>query len=68
MRGYRGPAAIVWGDRDPVLGRVRNHIARLLPQAPVTRTPAGHLLPEEAAEEIAGAIRRVAGLGPDGDR
>ncbi|HWM89040.1 MAG TPA: alpha/beta fold hydrolase, partial [Kofleriaceae bacterium] len=33
---FRGPAAIVWGDRDPILGRVRNWIAGLLPQAEVT--------------------------------
>jgi cis-3-alkyl-4-acyloxetan-2-one decarboxylase len=57
---FRGPAAIVWGDRDPVLGRVRNWIARLLPQAEVTRTEGGHFLQEEVPEPIAAAIRRVA--------
>jgi len=56
---YRGPAAIVWGDRDPVLGRVRRRTARLLPQAPVTRTRAGHFLQEEVPREIAAAIRGV---------
>jgi pimeloyl-ACP methyl ester carboxylesterase len=60
VESYRGPAAIVWGDRDPILGRVRNHIARCLPQAHVTRTEAGHFLQEEVPEQIAEAIRKVA--------
>jgi haloalkane dehalogenase len=57
---YAGPAAIVWGDKDPVLGRVRTHIERLLPHARVTRTQAGHFLQEEVPNEIAEAIRFVA--------
>jgi haloalkane dehalogenase len=60
VEGYRGPAAIVWGDRDPILGRVRRHIESLLPQATVTRTSAGHFLQEEVPEDIAAAIRKVA--------
>ena len=56
---FRGPAAIVWGDRDPVLGSVRNWIAKLLPQAPVTRTQAGHFVQEEVPDQIAAAIRQV---------
>ncbi len=58
--GFKGPAALVWGDRDPVLGRVRSHVERLLPQARVTRTQAGHFLQEEVPSEIADAIRYVA--------
>lgn len=61
VRSYRGPAEIVWGDRDPVLGGVRNHISRMLPHARVTRTNGGHFLQEEVPAEIAGAILRVAG-------
>lgn len=58
---FRGPKAIVWGDRDPVLGvGVRRHIERLFPDAPVTRTDAGHFLQEEVPEAIAAAIRGVA--------
>ena len=34
---FDGPAAIVWGDRDPVLGGVRNWIQQLLPQAEMTQ-------------------------------
>jgi len=56
---FRGPAAIVWGDRDPVLGRARNWIARCFPDAPLTRTSAGHFLQEEVPAEIADAIRYV---------
>lgn len=59
VRSYESPAEIVWGDRDPVLGRVRNHISRMLPQAPVTQTQAGHFLQEEVPDEIARAIARV---------
>jgi haloalkane dehalogenase len=61
VEGYTGPAAIVWGDRDPVLGRVRDRVARSLPQAVVTRTAGGHFLQEEHPAEIAAAIRSVAG-------
>lgn len=61
VEAFDGPAAIVWGDRDPVLGSVRSFIQRLLPQASVTRTGAGHFLQEEVPDEIADAIREVAG-------
>ncbi len=59
-QSFDGPAAIVWGDRDPVLGRVRSWIEQLLPQAEVTRTQAGHFLQEEVPHPIADAIRHVA--------
>jgi haloalkane dehalogenase len=56
---FKGPSAIVWGDRDPVLGGVRTHIERHLPDAPVTRTQAGHFLQEEVPDAIAAAVRDV---------
>jgi haloalkane dehalogenase len=56
---FRGPAALVWGERDPILGRVIGWMEQLLPQAQVTRTQAGHFLQEEVPEEIARAIRGV---------
>ena len=62
VEGFAGPAAIVWGDRDPVLGRVRTWIEKLLPRARVTRTAAGHFLQEEVPAEIAAAVRSVAGV------
>jgi pimeloyl-ACP methyl ester carboxylesterase len=60
VESFEGPAAIVWGDRDPVLGSVRNHVARLLPRARVTRTEAGHFLQEEVPDAIVDAVRYVA--------
>lgn len=60
VEGWTGPAAIVWGDRDPILGSVRTAFERLLPQARVTRTDAGHFLQEEVPDEIAIAVREVA--------
>lgn len=60
VEGFEGPTAIVWGDRDPVLGRVRRHLERTLPGAHVTVTAAGHFLQEEVPAQIAAAIRDVA--------
>ncbi|HEY3357282.1 MAG TPA: alpha/beta fold hydrolase [Polyangia bacterium] len=60
VRGFTGPSALVWGDRDPILGRARARLERLLPRARVTRTAAGHFLQEEVPDEIAAAIRAVA--------
>ncbi|HUQ00067.1 MAG TPA: alpha/beta fold hydrolase [Aeromicrobium sp.] len=61
VEGFDGPAAIVWGDRDPVLRKLKSRTARLLPQASVTSTKAGHFLQEQVPTEIADAVRRVAG-------
>jgi pimeloyl-ACP methyl ester carboxylesterase len=66
VESFRGPAALVWGDRDPVLGSVRSHIARLLPQARVTRTGAGHFLQEEVPGLISDAVCWVNGQLPGG--
>ncbi len=60
VESFRGPAALVWGERDPILGRVLGRAERALPQAEVTRTKAGHFLQEEVPDEIAAAIRSVA--------
>ena len=60
VEGFTGPTAIVWGDRDPVLGSVRGWMEKLFPDAPVTRTDAGHFLQEEVPLEIADAIQDVA--------
>jgi cis-3-alkyl-4-acyloxetan-2-one decarboxylase len=58
---FRGPAAIVWGERDPILARSIRSVEEALPEAAVTLVPAGHFLQEEAPAEIAAAIRDVAG-------
>lgn len=59
VQAWKGPAAIVWGDRDPVLGRLKNRLSRWLPQAEVTSTQGGHFLQEEVPAEIAAAIRSI---------
>lgn len=59
VESYAGPVAVVWGERDPVLGRVLGWIEKLLPRAEVTRTRAGHFLQEEVPADIAAAIRSV---------
>lgn len=56
---FEGPAEIVWGDKDPILGRLFKRVHSMLPNAGVTRTQAGHFLQEEVPEEIAAAIRKV---------
>jgi len=61
VEGFTGPTAIVWGDRDPILGRVRGRVQKLMPNARVTATAAGHFLQEEVPREIADAVRFVAG-------
>jgi haloalkane dehalogenase len=60
VQAFKGPAAIVWGERDPVLGRLRRRAENLLPHARVTSTNAGHFLQEEVPNDIAEAIRYVA--------
>ena len=60
VEAFAGPAAIVWGDRDPILGRLRRRTERQLPHAEVTVTQAGHFLQEEVPVEIAAAVRTVA--------
>ena len=56
------PISLVWGTRDPILGRVINHLERVRPDAKVVRTEAGHFLQEEVPEQLADAILDVAGL------
>lgn len=60
VRGFAGPAAIVWGDRDPILGRALRGVAEALPTARVVTVPAGHYLQEEAPLPVADAILDVA--------
>lgn len=58
--GGGGPLALVWGERDPILGRALARHTRAFPDARVTRTAAGHFLQEEVPEALAAAIRDVA--------
>lgn len=62
-RGFDGPTALVWGTRDPILGRALERHERAFPAAEVIRTEAGHFLQEEVPDELAAAIRSVAAAG-----
>ena len=53
------PIHLVWGTRDPILGRVVNHLERTRPDAKITRTSAGHFLQEEVPDALADAIVAV---------
>ena len=61
IRSWRGPSALVWGQRDPILGRALRRHREALPQASVVETQAGHFLQEEVPEQLAAAVAEVAG-------
>jgi haloalkane dehalogenase len=60
FRTAQVPIALVWGTKDPILGRVIGHVSRLRPDASVVRTSAGHFLQEEVPEALADAVLDVA--------
>lgn len=62
VRSFAGPVELVWGRKDPILGRALKRHRAALPSARVTEVDAGHFLQEEAAQPIAEAVRRLAGL------
>ncbi len=62
VRGFSGPVELVWGGKDPILGRALKRHRAALPSARVTEVDAGHFLQEEAPVPIAQAVRRLAGL------
>jgi cis-3-alkyl-4-acyloxetan-2-one decarboxylase len=59
FRTAKVPIALVWGTKDPILGRVINHLERLRPDATIVRTGAGHFLQEEVPRELADAVLDV---------
>ena len=60
LLSFEGPVALVWGIRDPILGRALSRHLKRLPQASVRRTEAGHFLQEEVPDTLAEAVREVA--------
>ena len=58
---WRGPAALVWGIDDPILGRGFRRLAEAWPQAQRTEARAGHFLQEEVPERLVDAVRHVRG-------
>jgi haloalkane dehalogenase len=59
VEGWEGPAALVWGLRDPILGRALRRHREALPQASVRESQAGHFLQEEVPDLLAEAIHEV---------
>jgi haloalkane dehalogenase len=59
VRAFAGPMALVWGMKDPILGPSLRRHERAFPNAPVTRTEAGHFLQEEVPEALAAAVEDV---------
>jgi haloalkane dehalogenase len=55
-RSFEGPVRLVWGTRDPILGRALKGTRELFPDAEVVETDAGHYLQEEVPGELAAAI------------
>jgi haloalkane dehalogenase len=61
FRTVEVPISIVWGTKDPVLGRVINHLERMRPDAKVVRSDrAGHFLQEEVPDLLADALLSIA--------
>jgi len=61
VRDFQGPVELVWGVKDPILGRALKRHRAALGTARVTEVDAGHFLQEEAPGPIAQAVRRLAG-------
>jgi haloalkane dehalogenase len=59
-RSFSGPVRLVWGMRDPILGRALKGTKELFSDANVVETEAGHFLQEEVPAELAAAIVDVA--------
>jgi cis-3-alkyl-4-acyloxetan-2-one decarboxylase len=54
--GLNRPTTLIWGVRDPVLGRTLKRHREALPHAKVVETTAGHFLQEEVPLEFVNAI------------
>jgi haloalkane dehalogenase len=56
---FNGPVRLVWGLKDPILGRALKNMRDIFPEAPLTETQAGHFLQEEVPQALAEAILAV---------
>jgi haloalkane dehalogenase len=59
LQQYNGPAQIVWGMNDPVMWKLRRRTARLLPQAKIVKTEAGHFVQEETPQKVIESIKEI---------
>ena len=57
--GFGGPVHLVWGVKDPVLGRALKRHREAFSDAPVDECDAGHFLQEEVPETLIAAIRSL---------
>ncbi len=57
---FTGPVGLVWGQRDPILGRAFKRHRELFSQAPFVLTEAGHFLQEEVPAVLAEMIVKTA--------
>jgi haloalkane dehalogenase len=55
-----GATRLVWGMKDPILGKSIYAMRKLFPDAEVVETDAGHFLQEQVPEVLADATLRVA--------
>lgn len=61
-KNFHGPIEVVWGCKDPILGKYLRKVKQVLPHANYTETNAGHFLQEECPQDIAKAILRIQSL------
>lgn len=60
VTSFSRPIGLVWGTKDPILGRAIDRHERALKPAFVDRTDAGHFLQEEVPELLATRIAELA--------
>jgi haloalkane dehalogenase len=59
VKAHTAPIGLVWGTRDPILGRTLSRHRKELSPRFVDETPAGHFLQEEVPDVLARAILRL---------
>ncbi len=59
VTAFRGPIGLVWGTRDPILGRSLARHQRALSPVFVEETKAGHFLQEEVPDLLARSLLRL---------
>lgn len=53
---FRGPVSLVWGKKDPILGRLASAHQQIMPHATLQLTEGGHFIQEEYPELISKEI------------